>query len=94
MNQTALDFNPISNRNRSYGQIEHIGEKQQAVLDVIIKYPAGISDRDVALLLGWPINRVTGRRNELYKMHKVVNIGNRYDEQTNRMVTVWKAVPE
>ena len=92
MNQTAIDFNPISNRNRSYGQIEHIGDKQQTVLDVISKYPAGISDRDVALLLGWPINRVTGRRNELARMGKVVTPGNRFDEQTNRMVSIWRAV--
>lgn len=92
--QTAINFNPVSNRNRSYGQIERIGDKQQTVLDVIRKYPQGISDRDIALLLGWPINRVTGRRNELHRMNKVVTPGNKYDEQTNRMVSIWKAVPE
>ncbi len=86
MNQLTL---PLQNRNRSYSLLEHLNEKQQAVYDVICQYPAGISDRDIALLLGWSINRVTGRRNELARMGKVYTTGNKYDSQTSRMVSVW-----
>ena len=81
---------PLQNRNHSYRSLEHLSDKQQAVLDCIRQHPHGLSDRDISIILGWPVNRVTPRRNELAEMHKIYTSGNRWDDETRRNVAVWK----
>jgi len=91
MNQLSL---PLQNRNTSYRSIEHLSDKQQAVLDCIKAHPHGLSDRDISIILGWQINRVTGRRNELAEMHKIYSPANRWDDETRRNVAIWKTKGE
>lgn len=85
---------PLQNRNHSYHSIEHLSEKQQAVLDCIKSHPHGLSDRDISIILGWAVNRVTGRRNELAEMHKIFSPSNRWDDETRRNVAIWKTREE
>jgi hypothetical protein len=40
--------------------------------------------------LGWDINRITGRVNELVNFGLVVSTGTYKDRETNRTVTLWE----
>ena len=46
----------------------------------------------IAKALGWDINRVTGRVTELVSLGLVDTEGTHYDKETNRTVTLWKAL--
>ena len=48
------------------------------------------TNRMIAKKLGWDINRVTGRINELRNKGLVIYSGDFYDAETNRTVNVWK----
>lgn len=70
---------------------EDLGKKQLQVYKFISSYPK-CSDREIMKGTGLEINCVCGRRNELVKMGYVVDVGVKYDEQTNRLVTIWSVV--
>ena len=65
--------------------------KQQTVYGVI-KSKGKVTNRNIAKVLGWDINRVTGRVTELVNKGMVTSNGTYYDKQTNRTVTLWKAL--
>jgi hypothetical protein len=46
----------------------------------------------IAKALGWDINRVTGRVTELVNLGLVTADDTTYDSDTNRTVTLWKAL--
>ena len=50
------------------------------------------SDQDTAAYLGWPINCITGRRNELVQAGVVVKGGDKRAE-TGRRVAWWRPSP-
>lgn len=50
-------------------------KRQRQVLKVIRDSKAPVCDRDIAEVLGWTINRVTGRRNELENKGVIVSVG-------------------
>lgn len=51
--------------NAYFGHVlPHIGEKQKQVFEVIRKH-GPVTNEQIASLLNWKINRVTGRTNEL-----------------------------
>lgn len=51
-----------------------LGEKQREMLG-IFKYYGELYDRKIADILNWPINSVTGRRNELQKKGYIMKVG-------------------
>lgn len=64
--------------------------REKAVIATIRKIQP-CNDEEISRHLGWPINRVTGRRNSLAKKGLITCIGkkkNRY----NRKVMIWRAV--
>ena len=65
--------------------------KQKTVYGVI-KSKGKITNRMIAQNLGWDINRVTGRVTELVSLGMVTSDGTHKDKQTNRTVTLWKAL--
>jgi Mn-dependent DtxR family transcriptional regulator len=65
--------------------------KQQTVYGAI-KSKGMATNRMIAKALGWDINRVTGRVTELVNKGMVMADGTYFDKQTNRTVTLWKAV--
>jgi len=65
--------------------------KQQTVYGAI-KTANPATNRNIAKVLGWDINRVTGRVTELVNKGMVTSNGTYYDNQTNRTVTLWKAL--
>ena len=65
--------------------------KQKTVYGVI-KTKGKVTNRMIAKHLGWDINRVTGRVTELVGLGMVIADGTKYDNDTNRTVTLWKAL--
>lgn len=68
----------------------HLCNAQKAVFEAISRVGEA-SDKEVAEILGWPINRVTPRRGELHQMDRIRCVGERRDPRTNRREMVWRA---
>ena len=68
-----------------------IGMKQKTVYGAI-KTLGKATNRMIAKTLGWDINRVTGRVTELVGLGMVTSEGTHKDNETNRTVTLWKAL--
>ena len=68
-----------------------IDGKRKAVYDILIT-KGSATNRMIAKALGWDINRVTGRVTELVSKGMVKASGTHFDKQTNRTVTLWKAL--
>jgi predicted HTH transcriptional regulator len=66
-----------------------IGNKQKKVYKTI-KSLGKATNRMIANDLGWDINRITGRVNELVNFGLVVSTGTYKDRETNRTVTLWE----
>jgi hypothetical protein len=72
-----------------------LGYAQKQVLAAIRQYPNS-TNNELADILDWPINRVTGRVNELRKTKPVplvIDGGKRRDKLTGNMAHVWKVKP-
>jgi predicted transcriptional regulator len=70
--------------------IEHeLSDKQQEVLATLQMARRPINDREIAKYLGWTINSVTARRNELVELGKVIEYKRATDPQTKRRVIYW-----
>ena len=84
--QTQLNFT----RNNSYHTLTKIGDKQTKVLEAINSL-GKCSAYEVSKYLGWDINRITGRINELEKLGKIkscsIKIG-----LYGKPVKVWEGV--
>jgi len=92
MNQLALDFTK-SSRNRAYNSLRpELGRMQQEVLDVLKKYPTGLTNSEISRLMGKPINCITGRVNELMDKDKVIPDGSRLNQYTGKPNTIFKAI--
>ena len=68
-----------------------IDGKRKAVYEMLLTKGAA-TNRMIAKDLGWDINRVTGRVSELVGLGMVIADGTKYDNDTNRTVTLWKAL--
>ena len=75
----------------SLKKLKNIDGKRKTVYD-IIKSKGKVTNRMIAKTLGWDINRVTGRVTELVGLGLVTTEGTTYDKDTNRTVTLWKAL--
>ena len=65
--------------------------KRKTVYD-ILKSKGSATNRMIAQSLSWDINRVTGRITELVNLGMVTASGTHLDTETNRTVTLWKAL--
>ena len=65
-----------------------LNDRQQDVYNCLLT--GNKSDQEIAEELGWTVNRVTGRRNELVDMGRVRMIGTK-QSRFNRRVYVWGA---
>lgn len=66
-----------------------LGDAQQLVLEKIVEQPR--TAFQVSEVLGWPINRVSGRITELTKKGKIIDSGcRRVNPDSGRNVIVWK----
>ena len=59
------------------------------VLDVIKQFPKGITNNEIAHVLNWSINRITGRTNSLYKKNIIYIKQKRNDLWTKNKSIVW-----
>ena len=75
----------------SLKKLKNIDGKRKTVYEMLIKKGAA-TNRMIAKELGWDINRVTGRVTELVGLGMVTTDGTTYDNDTNRTVTLWKAL--
>jgi|SaaInlV_165m_DNA_1040744.scaffolds.fasta_scaffold01294_2 hypothetical protein len=75
----------------SYEKLQpDLSRRQTEVYDCLKSSRNGLTNRGVAKLLGWDINRVTGRMNELVAKDAVTGDTTVFDSQTQRTVTLWK----
>ena len=70
--------------------LDKLSNKRKQVLDVIREYPNGIFDKQISMILGWDINRVTGRRGELEKMGLIESVGRKKSPYSKIPVHHWK----
>ena len=67
-----------------------LGKRQRQIMEALKDLGNSATNRQLAKHLGWEINRVTGRINELCEMKKVLGNKTIKDPETNRMVTLWQ----
>ena len=70
---------------------ETMGEHQRLVFSAIERLEP-ISDKQIAMVLGWPINTITPRRGELHDMGRIRCVGDQVDHMTNRREMFWETV--
>lgn len=78
-----------------------LGEKQEAVRQLLLAYPEGLTNAEIGELLEWTINRVTPRTNELVHFKDangrpnpvLIDAGIRKCRVTGRTAHVWKLKP-
>ena len=76
----------------SFNELQtEINDRQKSVYSVLTVH-GNCTNREIAKYLQWDINRVTGRVTELVNLGKVKSNGTYKDKQTNRTVTLWKAL--
>jgi predicted transcriptional regulator len=68
-----------------------LGKAQHEVLETIRKHTEGLTNSEIAHYLGWTINRVTPRCQELRTMGLVLDDGRRMCRVTNSPAHAWKA---
>lgn len=73
----------------TYQQIRNLPEKRASVYEIIKNHPH-VTDKEIAQLLGWEINRVTGRRGELVRDGLVEQCGKRFVE--GKPNAEWRAI--
>ncbi len=73
----------------AYNQLEKVRNKQLSILQAIAVLHSAC-DYQIAAALKWPINRVTGRRNELVKLNMVCQDCKKLNLETKRTVIHWK----
>lgn len=71
---------------------DKLGYNQKQVLAAIRKYPNS-TNNELADILDWTINRVTGRVNELRKLNLVEDGGKRRDRITGNNAHIWRERP-
>jgi len=67
-----------------------MNHRQEQVYKTIQDHPM-VSDKEIAFFADLPINQVTPRRGELFKMGKVIFAGYKKDPQTGRRTKIWFA---
>jgi len=67
---------------------EEFSNKHRAVL-FAFKMSGPMTNRELSSALGWPINTVTPRVNELVKLGILQSNGTKFDVQTQRRALVW-----
>jgi DNA-binding MarR family transcriptional regulator len=70
----------------AFHSLKNLGAKQQAVLDELTN---PMTNRQLARRLGWEINRVTPRVNELVALGFVTEHGTTIDQDTNKRAILW-----
>ena len=68
-----------------------LGKRQKQVFDCL-KLNGPLSNREIAMKLGLPINCITGRMKELRDTGSVTDAGTKYDDKTNREVFAWTVI--
>jgi len=77
---------------KAYQEIKpKLNEKQELVYRVLVKAEKSLTNSELACAIGWSINRVTGRMNELVNEKKlVVQDKKRMCSITGRTAIAWK----
>lgn len=78
-----------SSSKEAYDNIQNLPQKRKDVYGAI-KALKECCDVDIAQYLGWPINRVTGRRYELENLGLIESVGKKLSNHSNVAVYHWK----
>lgn len=71
-----------------------LGQKQREVYQALLVSKRPVCNQELADYLGWPINAVTPRCQELRELGKVKEACRAVYPKTNRRVIYWKAISE
>ena len=71
---------------------DKLGYNQKQVFAAIRMYPNS-TNQELAQILDWQINRITGRVNELRKMNLIEDGGKRKDRITGNTAHTWRERP-
>lgn len=82
---------PVAETSRWAFATVPLSERQQAVLAQLAEH-GELSDQDLSMKLGWPINCVTPRRGELVELGLVVRARVVKSPLTMRPVSRWRLV--
>ena len=75
----------------AFSSLEHIGDKRQKVADAISRQEQGVTLFELTKIIGWPVNRISGRATELAEMSVIVDSGlRRKNPASGRPGIVWK----
>jgi len=75
----------------AWGEMQgKLAQTQKAVLEILTR--TRLTNMELAEALGWSINRVTPRVNELRKKGRLRDCGKRKCSITHRLAYVWTAV--
>jgi hypothetical protein len=69
---------------------QNLTDRQKEVLDRLRYFP-DVTNMELAVSMGWTVNRVTGRVGELRKLGLVLDAGKRRCKITNGISHIWKA---
>ena len=86
---------PVSNTSlTAYDHIkETLSAKRKAVLEVLQKENRPMTNKEISVKLGWEINRITGRVNELVELQLVRKVRRGTCPVTGFGATFWGWVP-
>lgn len=81
--------------------LPYLNEKQMAVYKTLLEY-GGLTNKEISKFLGWDINSVTPRVNELCKKYRdperkipfVMEAGTKVCGYSGRVVTLWRVTPD
>lgn len=80
--------------NAYYGSVKPtLGPRHKAVMEAFVR-KENFSNSELANFLGWPINTVVPRTNELRNKGMLRSAGKRKCKVTGMEVMTWEAVPE
>jgi len=74
----------------AHDKIKKVSNNKQQQVVLAISHLSSATNRELATHLGWEINSVTGRVNELMHKSLVTSNGTKLDTNTNRTVTLWE----
>lgn len=77
----------------SLRKIRNASERTSSILKLVETSSNGLTRREIAGLIGVPINCVTGPIFNLIRDGHIAEVGTRFDSETQRNVAVLQAVP-
>ena len=81
----------IDERDQAHDTLKNCNHRELLVLGVL-RERGPLTDLQIADVLKWKINQVTGRRNALLEKRRIEKYGSVKNEGTGKMNSLWRAI--